>query len=778
MGSRSADEGAEHIYAASHEWIDRALRTDDSLFTPGQATWTSQNLAVLRERFLDRRDEFRGPGFFDKLELLLEGSSREVYQLMGEIVYVTYLIVWRGAMGRGKKLEYINRVLGWSPAGVSIPDHLVRGLEPGIADPGGFFRSDFAIYPGYVIEFVEHWKELEPEERVRLLSDPWEFKRVVLNVPFRSVALSSSPGGPAGQQQALLHLVFPDTFEGIISSNVKNSIVSCRWFARYIVDSDQDVDRRLQQIREGLESDLGRDFNFFEERVSDQWSTNANPWDEFVRRARAYAETGRLETEEIGYKLEIGSQFALARQAILRGADNWVELLEEGLASRDGHPLDWRLADSFRNWIESSPDDALLALQAIWRPDEVPVAERISSFTDRLPESEMGGAGSHAKLASVLLMGVDPELYSPYGREMFRYAYDCTRYDRPGRGASAAGEYEHALSFLDLFMAEAHQRDLLMRHHLDAQSFVWAVQRQPPIPLEAKTPELSGIEALAERLYFEDASRLRRIETMLEDKKQVIFQGPPGTGKTYVARELAKFLAGNNGSFKIVQFHPSYSYEDFVQGIRPDVTGSDQLQYRIRKGPLLQAAQRALDAPLPARHFLVIDEINRGVLGRILGELYFLLEYRGEGVQLQYQDEEAADFSLPENLYIIGTMNTADRSIAMVDLALRRRFYFEEFHPSKPPVVGVLRRWLETNTSGMDWVADVVDRANELLGEESDAAIGHSYFMRDGLDEDALELIWEHGVLPYVKEHLFGADDDRIGAFELGSLRQAVGSGD
>ena len=117
MGSRSADEGAEHIYAASHEWIDRALRTDDSLFTPGQAIWTAQNLAELRERFLDRRDEFRGPGFFDKLELLLEGSSREVYQLMGEIVYVTYLIVWRGAMGRGKKLEYINRVLGWSASG-------------------------------------------------------------------------------------------------------------------------------------------------------------------------------------------------------------------------------------------------------------------------------------------------------------------------------------------------------------------------------------------------------------------------------------------------------------------------------------------------------------------------------------------------------------------------------------------------------------------------------------------------------------------------------------
>ena len=476
--------------------------------------------------------------------------------------------------------------------------------------------------------------------------------------------------------------------------------------------------------------------------------------------------------------MEIGSQFALARQAVLSGADDWVELLEAGLASRDGHPLDWRLANSFRSWVENSPDDALVALQAIWRSGAVPVAERTSSFTDCLPDSEMGGAGSRARLASVLLMGIDPELYPPYGREMFRYAYDCTRYDRPGRGVSPAEEYEHALSFLDVFVNEAQQRDLSMRHRLDAQSYVWAVQRVPPVPLEAGPPEQFDFDGLAESLCFEDASHLRRIEAMLEEKQQVIFQGPPGTGKTYVARELARHLAGSSGSVRVVQFHPSYSYEDFVQGIRPDVTGSDQLRYRIRNGPLLQAAQRARDAPFPARHFLVIDEINRGNLGRILGELYFLLEYRDEGVQLQYQEEDAADFSLPRNLYIIGTMNTADRSIARVDLALRRRFYFEEFHPNKPPVSGVLRRWLEANTSGMSWVADVVDRANELLGEESDAVIGHSFFMRDGLDEDALRLIWEHGVLPYVEEHLFGADDNRISDFELASLRQAIGTGD
>ena len=128
----------------------------------------------------------------------------------------------------------------------------------------------------------------------------------------------------------------------------------------------------------------------------------------------------------------------------------------------------------------------------------------------------------------------------------------------------------------------------------------------------------------------------------------------------------------------------------------------------------------------------------------------------------------------PANLYIIGTMNTADRSIALVDLALRRRFYFVDFHPDRKPVQGVLRRWLEANAPDMDWVDGVVDSANRLLGEEGDAAIGPSYFMsEDGLSEDDLERAWEHGVLPYIQERLFGADADRIGQFQLDSLRPA-----
>ena len=115
-------------------------------------------------------------------------------------------------------------------------------------------------------------------------------------------------------------------------------------------------------------------------------------------------------------------------------------------------------------------------------------------------------------------------------------------------------------------------------------------------------------------------------------------------------------------------------------------------------------------------------------------------------------------------------MNTADRSIALVDLALRRRFYFVEFHPDKDPVNGLLHRYLEKNPATVDWVADVVDKANELLSDEPHAAVGPSHFMKPNLNEERIKRIWKYGVLPYIEERLFGQDDGRLAEFDLNKL--------
>ena len=220
--------------------------------------------------------------------------------------------------------------------------------------------------------------------------------------------------------------------------------------------------------------------------------------------------------------------------------------------------------------------------------------------------------------------------------------------------------------------------------------------RPPGIPLD--------LQGLADELLI-DPDSLRKIARLLADKRQVIFRGPPGTGKTYVARKLAACLAGTEQRVRLVQFHPSYAYEDFVQGLRPKLTGG-QARFEVRDGPLLTMANAAReDSDSDAKYFLIIDEINRGNLAKVFGELYFLLEYRDQPIHLQYSD---APFELPKNLYIIGTMNTSDRSIALVDLALRRRFHFVEFRPDKSPIQGLLKRWLDRNAPNMAWVADVV----------------------------------------------------------------------
>src|SRR5262249_46657880 len=153
-----------------------------------------------------------------------------------------------------------------------------------------------------------------------------------------------------------------------------------------------------------------------------------------------------------------------------------------------------------------------------------------------------------------------------------------------------------------------------------------------------------------------------------------------------------------------------------------------------------------------AIHVLIVDELNRGNIPKVFGELYFLLEYRRQSMTLQYSREP---FELPRNLLIIGTMNTADRSIALVDAALRRRFYFLPFFPAEPPIDGLLRRWLVANRPDLVWVAEVVDRANRILGDRH-LAIGPSHFLRSDLTERWVELVWEHSVLPTIAERFFG----------------------
>lgn len=241
---------------------------------------------------------------------------------------------------------------------------------------------------------------------------------------------------------------------------------------------------------------------------------------------------------------------------------------------------------------------------------------------------------------------------------------------------------------------------------------------------------------------------------LIKTKKNVILQGAPGVGKTYAAKRLAYSMMGvkDQNRVMMVQFHQSYSYEDLIEGYRPTAAG-----FEIKKGSLYNFCKKAAD-DLENDYFFIIDEINRGNLSKIFGELFMLIENdkRGNALQLLYSDEK---FFVPKNVYIIGMMNTADRSLAMLDYALRRRFAFYEMKPGFASDGFREYRTSKANTK-FDTLINCVESLNGVIASDDSLGdgfcIGHSYFCNlNEIDDKTLSNIIEYELIPLLKEYWF-----------------------
>lgn len=680
----------------------------------------------------------------------------------------------------------------------------------------------------------------------------------------------------------------------------------------------------------------------------------SNSWTPFIQWAVRFYEEPKFEANETTYKIAIADHLREARSALEENSPKWIESLKRAVLGSPNNLTHYILNGKFLNWVAANPTDARSALLAIWSRNE---NGGIKAFLDRLPKTAVSGKGSRLSLASLLQLAVDEYRLPFYKPTPVELGYELANYDPPAKDADEAATYQHFLTFLDAFIAEAQTRGLDIPDRLSAQGLLWTVTSwKPPstwsvdeqeallrfrgekgpvdsVPAlhllfkwtvtpswdtierhkeiadrdgsvwwgafgtpgnpgvsEAKREKLAQqmaqgiptyaflynprslwrtrLEGLAtdpseidEAKYPEfgrdlpcklfalvsefepldvgwatenlasartgapleaggalgnqtsplqvvitkrpppppgmgdrraeflkrtnlDGVDLDELVLLLQTKQQIILEGPPGSGKTYIAELLARYLSGNpltgtySETFEIVQFHQSYGYEDFVQGIRPLTRDDGSLEYRVVDGIFRRFAETA--AKNPDKTFvMLIDEINRGNVSRVFGELLLLLEYRDKQVALPYALPADPPFSIPKNLLLIGTMNTADRSLAQIDYALRRRFYFYRLTPVVNGKAPILERWLgkEVSSAESQAVLRLFVRLNEklegLLGQHFQ--VGHSYFMDPEIGHPARQrLVWRHAIEPLLEEYFYSRRDLQtvLTEFDLDQLLQ------
>lgn len=293
-------------------------------------------------------------------------------------------------------------------------------------------------------------------------------------------------------------------------------------------------------------------------------------------------------------------------------------------------------------------------------------------------------------------------------------------------------------------------------------SYVTATGKQPIYTL-AECAEATGINEQTLALWV----------AAIERKGQAILYGPPGTGKTFIAHHLARHLIGANkdgerdGFTQLLQFHPAYSYEEFIQGLRPQPTseGSTGLAFTLQPGRFLNFCREA--AGRMDTCVLIIDEINRANLAQVLGELLYLLEYREAQIRLAGSD---TPFSIPANVRILGTMNTADRSIALVDNALRRRFAFLRVAPD----LNTLRHFHERigTPYPLEPLLALIQEINNAIGDPN-FALGISYFLHRNLEQE-LPSIWQVEIEPYLEEFFFDQPEQLV-PFRWSTVKARLG---
>lgn len=754
------------IYAAAERWRDEALVGDHSLFDGRFIDGRSAGQELV-DHFVNNLDEGSGT-FVQKLRSQLSTVSADAVQVAAELLYAHFLVVSTDAVSSRKKLETIRSVLGFLETGTSgVPEDLAEALRGGLAHPGQAFNNYRWKMFAFLISFFVEVKSLPVDERRMVLTERSGLRSIFDRLDQQTVW---------SQMWAVEHLLFPDRTPPMLNRDDRAAVVDT-W-----PELGSDVSEVLSRLEPNGEYGERQAVLPYRSPYRERWKGVDPGMATYVDWATQILDTGSAFSDEISYKHDIANRL----RRILPEAEEGKLPSEELRAVMTGpnfNLVHYYVVDDFLKWVDGAPEEAARALAAFSR---YLGAEAMDRFLDQVPRNgQLSGIGGRTSLGSVFLMAVDPQKYPPYRDTPAKTTVRLTKGYRPQESATAGEVYTLFLERLDIITGAMARAGRPLDDRLAAQSLAWLVAQwedptgwdprtyqefdawrtgkavQPQTPVEQPSVERKPDEAergntprtledLAAQLSFadEDLPWLEETVALLREKGQLVFQGPPGTGKTYMAQALAEFVTGSADKVDVVQFHPSYSYEDFVTGLRPDpaLTG----HFALVPGPLVRLAERARSSP--GDHFvLLIDEINRANVPAVFGELYYLLEYRDQAITMTYGGEL---FSLPSNLLVIGTMNTADRSITTLDSAMRRRFYVRDLRPGEQPLDGILREHLARRAPELSWLADVLDRVNEVVGDR-DFAIGPSFFMGEPPSEQRARRAWDNSVLPTLRETFY-----------------------
>lgn len=722
------DQAAQLAVAAADRVFRGGLRSGASAFAPALGAWTMPVVEELRACFVQNPDD-GADDFLTKLHRQLSQASDEAVLLTAELLYLNVLPLGPYQVSVATKRRMLGKVLSWARIPVEIPSDLDAAMG-GFMHGGQAFLNYRWAQLQFLIQLVGELLALESAESERVLRDPWLMRDLCGRV-------TSAMGHQRAraQVQVLLYLLFPDVF--IDSANVEHKRRIRDTFAsKYLGKEVGDVDRDLMVIRNAIGRETGAPVDFYDQKLAAQWNPSA------------------AEQTRRGW---------LVRGANVDGVNYIPAWLEGGFCAVSWHELDYLPAgvsmDELAKAIAEAEPDTSVHHQAASRT-------QLHNF---LSTVRPGDLVATVEGQNVHLGTVEGDAYyvadGPRGIARRRKVGWHTIGKPVARGTlpePVRAKLSDRRTIADISPAIAALIEAAGLGDLEVPQVLIDQDETRPLELPAATEELAG------RLLF-PLDWLDTTLSVLQRHQQMILYGPPGTGKTHLARALAEHVTDSENT-TLVQFHPSYTYEDFFEGYRPVKATNGTIAFELVPGPFKRLAEEARDNPTKP-YVLIIDEINRANLAKVFGELYFLLEYRDNPITTQYSNGER--FDLPRNVYLIGTMNTADRSIALVDAALRRRFAFRRLAPDTEPVNGLLRKWLTDRNLPL-LTADLLDELNRRLAD-ADRAIGPTYLMRAGLDDPAqLAQIWDTQIMPLLDDQLYGSGPDATAPFELQTLLEAL----